>query len=136
MNSGDIYSATCSCENVRVTMTGMPKVRGTCHCGDCRELLNVPYHAVNAWEKDKVTVVAGEGSMCEFSHPRLNMKKFFCSNCGDVIFNSNALDWRVFSQHFLTRSYGGELPLELQSKSHFFYGRRIVNIDDDLPKRE
>lgn len=130
------YKASCTCGSVEVEMTGAPKVRGICHCGDCRELLNTPYHSVNAWEKEFVKVTKGLDNIQEYQHPNLRMKKYTCKNCGDVIFNSNGMDWRVFSQFFIAKSYGGKLPDDLKPKGHFFYGRRIVNIDDDLLKRE
>ena len=64
------------------------------------------------------------------------MKRFYCGKCGETLCNSNAADWRVVSQLLIRKNYGGELPEALRSKMHFFYGRRIVDIDDDLPKRD
>ena len=117
-------------------MQGEPRVRGFCHCEDCRELLNIPYHSVDAWDKEKVSIKAGAEELKAYQHPKLRMKKFICNSCGDIVFNSNAMDWRIFSQLFIRKSYGGELPSELESKSHFFYGQRIIDINDELPKRE
>jgi hypothetical protein len=117
-------------------MQGNPKVKGYCHCEDCRELLNIPYHSVNAWDHDKVTIVEGQELIHEYQHPTLKMKKFFCKSCGDVIFNSNGMDWRVFSQLLIAKSYDNKLPEELKSKSHFYYDRRIIDVNDDLPKKE
>ena len=130
------FHAQCGCGAIELRMQDEPKVRGICHCEDCRDLLGVPYHSVNAWVKEKVEITKGQEAVQEYQHPRLNMKKFFCNNCGDVIFNSNGMDWRVFSQLFVAKSYGGELPELLKPKMHFFYGRRIVNVDDELPKKE
>lgn len=130
------YEVRCGCEQILITMFGEPKVRGFCHCEDCRDLLNIPYHSVDAWEKNKVKLTKGECSLRIYQHPNLNMKKYFCANCGDVVFNSNAMDWRVFSQLLLKKSYGGVLPEQLRPKSHFFYGSRIIDVDDDLPKRD
>jgi hypothetical protein len=130
------YQVKCTCGAVQIEMQGDPKVRGFCHCEDCRELLNVPYHSVDAWENEKVKVVSGKEEINIFQHPRLNMKRFSCKNCGEIIFNSNGMDWRVFSQLFIAKSYEGKLPEELNSKSHFFYGRRIIDVNDELPKKE
>ena len=136
MNTNQNYSAICSCGRVRLSMQGAPKVRGFCHCEDCRDLLNVPYHSVNAWEQDKVNVNHGSEFILEYQHPHLKMKKYYCSACGDVIYNSNAMNWRVFSQLFIAKSYCGTLPKDLYSESHFFYGRRIVDVDDSLTKHD
>ncbi len=128
------YSVKCTCGNVAIKMNGEPKVRGYCHCEDCRDLLAIPYHSVDAWEKDKVQIIDGADQITEYQHPRLTMMKYMCKKCGDVLFNSNAMDWRVFSQISIARSYDGKLPEELKSESHFFYARRIVEVSDDLRK--
>ena len=130
------YHVACDCGSVRITLSGDPRVRGFCHCEDCRDLLKVPYHSVTAWEKEQVSVDAGADSLVAWQHPTKRMQRFFCSVCGEAVFNSNAMDWRVVSQLLIRRSCGGELPETLLPQMHFFYGRRIVDIDDDLPKRD
>ena len=47
-----MYKIQCNCGSTELTITNNPKVRGICHCEDCRELLDVPFHTVNAWEKE------------------------------------------------------------------------------------
>ena len=129
------FRAHCSCGNVEIEMKGEPKVRGYCHCSDCRELLNIPFHAVNAWLRENITIKSGSNRIKQFKHPNLQMIKHFCSSCGDVVFNTNSADWAVFSQHFISKSYENILPDILKSKSHFFYDQRLFDIDDDLPKK-
>lgn len=130
------YLVNCDCGTVQMTLSGEPRVRGYCHCEDCRELLKIPFHAVTAWNPDQVEITAGREQLVEFQHPEKRMKRVYCSNCGETLYNTNAMDWRVVSQYLLRKCLDNELPAELQSKSHFFYGRRVVDIDDDLPKRE
>lgn len=119
-----------------MSLHGEPIVRGTCHCEDCRELLTIPYHAVTAWEKSQAIIEDGDHTLAEFKHPSMRMSRFFCRNCGETLFNSNAKDWRVVSQLLIRKNYGGKLPEPLQPKLHFYYASRIVDIDDDLPKRD
>ncbi len=130
------YRIECDCGSVKAILTGEPRVRGFCHCEDCRELLKIPYHSVTAWQKEQVTVEDATDKLVAFQHPTKRMKRFYCASCGDTLFNSNAMDWRVVSQLLIRKCYGGDLPESLQSKMHFFYGRRIVDIDDSLPKRD
>ncbi len=130
------YYVECDCKNVSISMTGEPRVRGFCHCEDCRDLLKIPYHSVTAWNRDQVEIEAGADSLLEYQHPEKEMKRFFCKRCGETLFNSNAMDWRIVSQNLIAKCYGGELPEALRSQSHFYYGRRIVDIDDDLPKHD
>ena len=130
------YQIHCECGAVNITLTGMPKVKGYCHCEDCRDLLNVPFHSVTAWNKEQVAIVEGEESLNEYQHPVLQMKRFYCGNCGETLYNTNAMDWCVVSQLLIRKCYGNTLPDELHSDSHFFYARRIIDIDDDLPKHD
>ena len=132
----DEYHVECDCGTVKVAMTGEPRVRGFCHCEDCRDLLKIPYHSVTAWERDQVSVEEGADVLLAFQHPTKRMKRFYCANCGETLFNSNAMDWRIVSQLLIRKCFGGELPEALKSTKHFFYGRRIVDVDDDLPMQD
>lgn len=129
------YNIKCDCGTVNLRLSGAPRGRGHCHCNACRVLLNVPYHTVTAWNPEQVDIVSGAESLVAFQHPDLTMKKVFCSQCGEVLYNTNKMDWRVVSQHLLKKRLGA-LPEELLPVSHFHYASRIVDIDDDLPKKE
>jgi len=109
---------------------------GHCHCEDCRELLNVPFYSVTAWDKEQLVIETGQDSLVEYQHPTLDMKRYYCTECGETLFNSNAMDWRVVSQWLIRKCYAGELPEDLQPQSHFYYGRRVIDIDDDLPRHD
>ena len=128
-----MYKIQCGCGSTELTISNKPKVRGICHCEDCRDLLDVPFHAVNAWEKQYVEISKGEDNLLEFQHPTLEMKRYICKDCGETLFNTNALDWRVVS-HLLTQKNYDQVPEELVPDKHFYYGRRIIDIGDDLPK--
>jgi len=129
------YSVECDCGAVSLILSGEPKVRGFCHCEDCRDLLKIPYHSVTAWDADKVSVSKGEDQLVYFQHPSKRMQRVYCKGCGETLFNTNAMGWRIVSQLLIRKCLGDELPDVLQSQSHFFYDRRIVDINDSLPKR-
>lgn len=131
----NIHTVQCDCNAVEVTMTGQPRVHGYCHCEDCRELLQVPYHSVLAWEGDNVEITRGQNEVIEFQHPTKRMKRVFCKHCGDVMYNTNAMGWKLVSQLLFRRCNNDTLPEGFVSTSHFFYDRRIIDIADDLPKR-
>jgi hypothetical protein len=131
----DTYHVSCDCGSVKLKMQGEPKVRGFCHCEDCRDLLKIPYHSVTAWESDQVSFASGEHEAATFQHPTKRMQRIYCKHCGETLFNTNAMGWRIISQLLIRKCYDDELPEELTSKMHFFYDRRIVDIDDSLPKR-
>ena len=130
------YRAQCDCASVRFSLTGEPVVRGFCHCEDCRSLLKIPYHSVTAWEQESVAIEAGEPFLAEYQHPTLDMERVYCASCGETLFNTNKMGWRVVSQLLIRKCYDNTLPEALRSQSHFYYGRRIVDVDDDLPKTD
>ncbi len=130
----DVYKVHCDCGAVEVEMTGSPRVHAYCHCEDCRELLDVPYHSVVAWDADQVTVTAGQESAVEYKYPTLEMTRVFCKLCGETVYNTNAMGWRLVSQLLVRKCNDGKLPEEFQSNAHFFYDRRIIDIDDQIPK--
>ena len=128
------YSVHCDCGAVELGITGQPIVHAYCHCIDCRELLNVPYHAVTAWKSRDVKIVNGIDNLVEYQHPTLDMERAYCAHCGEVLFNTNSMGWRVVSQWFIAKCNDAGLPPELCSDMHFFYEQRVVDIDDELPK--
>jgi hypothetical protein len=96
----------------------------------------IPFHAVTAWEPEQAVVNDGEENLQSFQHPGKRMQRIYCSTCGETLYNTNAMNWRVVSQWLIRKCYDNSLPEALASRSHFFYARRIVDIDDDLPKRD
>lgn len=128
------YQLNCDCGAVEVSATGAPRVHAFCHCEDCRNLLDVPYHSVVAWDAENVKITSGAEHTVEYQHPTLEMTRVFCKHCGETVYNSNAMGWRLISQLLISKRNGGELPQELSSNAHFFYDRRIIDINDQLPK--
>ena len=128
------YQVSCDCGAVELVMTGEPRVHAFCHCEDCRALLDVPYHSVLAWDAEKVKISSGEEKAVEYKYPTLEMTRVFCKECGETVYNTNAMGWRLVSQLLMRKCHNDELPAGLESNAHFFYDRRIVDIDDQLPK--
>ncbi len=128
------YKVHCDCGAVEVEMNGTPRVQAFCHCEDCRALLDVPYHSVVAWDADQVRITSGEEDTVEYKYPTLEMTRVFCKHCGETVINTNAMGWRLVSQLLIRKCNDDQLPEALESSAHFFYDRRIVDIDDSLPK--
>ena len=128
------YAIYCECKAVQASLSGSPIVHACCHCTDCRELLDIPFHSVTAWKPDSLTFVSGKDKLIAYQHPTLKMQKHFCFTCGEVLFNTNGMDWRIVSQLLIAKCNAGKLPDELRSDKHFFYEQRVVDVSDDLPK--
>ena len=128
------YNIHCDCNSVAISLSQSPIVHAFCHCTDCRALLDIPFHALTAWKADNVAVVEGAEAITLFQHPILKMQKHFCRHCGEVLFNTNGMNWRVVSQRLIAKCHGNELPAALASNRHFFYEQRVADINDSLPK--
>ena len=128
------YIAHCDCGRIEISIEGSPKVHAVCHCSDCRELYDIPFYALTAWDETQVVVINGEGDLVEFDYPGKEMKRYFCSACGTTLFNTNVSGWRLVPQLLITDSNNGVLPRELRSDKHIFYESRVVNVEDSLPK--
>ena len=128
------YQVHCDCGAIELDMTGTPIVHAYCHCEDCRDLLDVPYHSVTAWNPDNVTITSGGEFAVEYQHSSLDMKRIFCKQCGETVYNTNAMGWKLVSQLLIRKCNKGVLPEEFQSNAHFYYDRRIIDIDDQIEK--
>ena len=128
------YKISCQCNLVSLTLLNKPIVHAYCHCNDCRDLLDVPFHSVTAWKEADVSYDKGQASVSIYQHPSLAMQKHFCHSCGEVLFNTNSVNWRVVSQCLISKCNNGVLPEALKSTCHFFYEYRIIDIADTLPK--
>ena len=134
MKGSNGYQVHCQCGAVEVILKNTPIVHATCHCVDCRDLLNTPFHSVTAWNKEDAIIVKGEKVLSIYKHPSLEMTRRFCKHCGETVFNTNVMDWRVVSQLLIEKCNQNEIPEKLRSDKHFFYEQRVVDIQDDLPK--
>jgi hypothetical protein len=61
------------------------------------------------------------------------MTGVFCGYCGETGYNTNAMGWRLVSQLLISKCYNGVLPEGFGSNAHYYYDRRIIDIDDQLP---
>ena len=134
MKNSNGYKVHCQCGAVEARLANSPIVHAVCHCEDCRDLLDIPFHALTAWDKDDVLIEKGENDLSIYNHPSLEMSRVFCRNCGETIFNTNVMGWRVVSQLLISKCNNNEIPENLRSDKHFFYEQRVVDIQDDLPR--
>ena len=127
------YSVHCDCGVVRLRFTGAPRVRAICHCDSCKELHDVPMQVLTAWNKDQLTIESGEANLASFAYPGRKLVRFFCSQCGETLFNSNRFDLRVAASTLFVKRLGS-LPAGFEPEKHLFYGSRVLDVSDSLPK--
>ena len=128
------YKVHCDCGAIELAMSGTPIVHAYCHCQDCRDLLDVPFNAITAWDAAKVSVLKGEDKLLEYKYPDKEMVRYSCKSCGELMFNTNKYKWRLVSQTLIRKCNSNLLPIELASDKHFYYAERVIDIKDELPK--
>ena len=127
-----VLEIECDCGASALTLEGEPRVCAFCHCNSCQNLLNLPLNALAAWPGDAMTV--SRGSLKSFKYPGKELHRFWCPDCGSMMYDTNRFGFAVISQTHLRKAHGGELPEKFLPDKHIFYSDRIVDIDDPLPK--
>ncbi len=134
MESIYIYLLTCDCGEVELEVQGVPQIKNYCHCRSCRELLGVPFFAGTAWHKNNIKITRGINNLLVFKHTNKMMSRYHCESCGMIVFNTDRFDFRCISYAMFRKSNVGLIPTELVPTYHQYYGERVVDISDDLPK--
>ncbi len=112
---------------------GSPAVAAYCHCVECRTARQTPVFDQVAWAPVQLTITAGEDKVVAYDYTD-KMTVYSCGECGSRLFNTNAAGLKSTWQGLFRGANDGQLPEEFKSQVHLFYGERVIDIDDDLPK--
>ncbi|EIM92394.1 uncharacterized protein STEHIDRAFT_89359 [Stereum hirsutum FP-91666 SS1] len=133
----------CFCGQASYTITAPPKMRAYCHCTGCQRLNACPYN----W------TIHNDASNFTFTHPQPHAERldsfvnpdkpwktrFRCKTCGCTVAskNSKTNNVSVWGPH-LERDNEGMIKRsdEVKPTAHIFYGTRIADVNDGLPKWE
>jgi hypothetical protein len=130
-----IYQLSCDCGALTLTDRGAPELSLYCHCGSCRDLYNSDILSATAWSDDNVDLPSGD-NVFEYAHPRKQMRRFGCAQCGTTMYARHRPGIPVIPHGLFRSANNGVLPAELAPTMHLFYGERVLDVDDDLPKSE
>jgi hypothetical protein len=108
--------------------------RAYCHCASCRSFYGLTVLAATAWKAESVVVVKGQAALGQYQHPTKQLRRHFCSTCGEAMYGMNRLGLTVIQTSLFAKAAGGPVPDELRPEFHLFYAQRELNIDDALPK--
>lgn len=124
----------CGCGAVELQIIGSPAACAYCHCDSCRDFYGLPMLSATAWKRESVQLVNGAELVGEFAHPAKQMRRYFCTTCGETLFGTNRLGMAVVGTSLIARSFNGSLPAHYRPTSHLFYAYREIDIEDSLPK--
>lgn len=132
------YHARCHCNAVRYEVRTDPVEATICHCRVCQVLHGAPMQWAAIFHKPDVRFTAGVGHL-RFYNSALGSKervlpcKVSCTRCGTLIADEGRRMWLAFPSLF---DFGTppRVPESFKPTCHIFYGMRVMDIDDGLPK--
>lgn len=122
---------SCPCNSVEVELRGRPVASVVCHCEACRRLTGgavwegLPFVASN--------VLVTRGDVRDV--PRRDGLAFvskLCTECDHRVFHVNKAGRAVVSLQEVRRA--GRVPHGFEPQCHIYYEKRVLSIDDELPK--
>jgi hypothetical protein len=129
MGEAKVYSGSCFCGAVQLTVTGEPAAMGYCHCESCRHWSAGPVNAFTLWSPDSVTVTRGADLVGSYSKNPQSIRKW-CKACGG----------HLLTEHpgmGLTDVYAAIIPdLPFKPGVHVHYQETVLRIHDRVPKQK
>ncbi len=132
------YRASCHCGAVRYEVGAEPVDAKLCHCRMCRKLHGAPMQWAAIFHKRDVRFTRGIDRLRFYNgeldrHERVLPCKVSCASCGTPIADEGRRMWLAFPSLF---DFGAppEIPDAFRPSCHIFYGSRVIDMNDDLPK--
>jgi len=132
------YQAACFCGRVRYEVGAEPVDAKLCHCKACQILHGAPMQWAAIFHKHHVRFIAGLDQLRFFNseqgmNDRILPCKVSCNRCGTPIADEGRRMWLAFPTLF---HFGQctETPDSFKPTCHIFYGQRVADICDNLPK--
>ncbi len=132
------YRAGCYCRAVQYEVCADPVDAKICHCATCRTLHGAPMQWAAIFYKHDVRITQGVDCLKFYNserniHERILPCKVSCALCGTPIADEGRRMWLAFPTLF---DFGGlaAFPEKFRPTCHLFYGSRVMDMDDNLPK--
>ena len=132
------YRAACFCGSIRYEVSSEPVDAKLCHCKACQTLHGAPAQWAAIFHKHHVRFTAGLDHLRFYNSERgINNRilpcKVSCNRCGTPIADEGRTMWLAFPSLF---DFGQSpvTPASFKPTCHIFYGQRVIDIYDDLPK--
>ena len=133
-----LYRAACFCGRVEYEVNAEPVDAKLCHCRGCQVLHGAPMQWAAIFHKHQVRFTSGLDFLRFYHsdqdlHERILPCKVSCNSCGTLIADEGRRMWLAFPTLF-NFAPGDSIPEAFKPTCHIFYGQRVIDIDDDLPK--
>eukprot|EP00996_Jenningsia_fusiforme_P003534 NODE_4331_length_826_cov_24.731017_g4003_i0.p3 GENE.NODE_4331_length_826_cov_24.731017_g4003_i0~~NODE_4331_length_826_cov_24.731017_g4003_i0.p3 ORF type:complete len:190 (-),score=20.92 NODE_4331_length_826_cov_24.731017_g4003_i0:227-796(-) len=138
------YRASCWCGTIVFEACADPVDSKLCHCRGCQKLHGAPMQWAVIFKKQDVRFVRGVEAL-EFFNSEIGCServppcKLTCGRCHAPLADEGRRMFLAFGTlfNFEEMSDGnGQIPQSFRPTCHIFYGSRVVDINDSLPKYE
>ena len=132
------YRASCYCKAVQIEVCADPVDAKICHCRTCQSLHGAPMQWAAIFRKRDVRIKKGTDCLKfynseQFLDDRILPCKVSCSFCGTPIADEGRRMWLAFPSLF-DFGFPPKVPEAFRPTCHIFYGSRVVDVNDELPK--
>ncbi|MCG8683470.1 MAG: GFA family protein [Desulfobacterales bacterium] len=132
------YKAACFCGAVQYEVNTDPVDAKICHCQACQKLHGAPMQWAAIFHKQHVRLAAGFDFLVFYNseqnkRDRILPCKISCGRCGTPIADEGRRMWLAFPELF-NFGYPAKVPEAFKPTCHIFYGARVIEAQDDLPK--
>ena len=132
------YRAGCHCRAVQYEVSADPVDAKICHCAICQTLHGAPMQWAAIFHKRHVRITHGITQLRFYNSElrqdkRILPCKVSCAACGTLIADEGRRMWLAFPSLF---DFGRppQVPPRFMPTCHIFYGTRVMDMPDDLPK--
>lgn len=132
------YRAACFCKAVRIEVSADPVDAKICHCRTCQSLHGAPMQWAAIFNKRDVRIERGVECLTFYNsehaiNERVLPCKVSCGLCGTPIADEGRRMWLAFPSLF-DFGFPPEIPDAFKPTCHIFYGSRVIDINDGVPK--
>lgn len=132
------YGARCFCGAVVFEVSAEPVDSKICHCRQCQALHGAPCQWAVIFHKSDVRFVKGADQLYFFNsglgHAEHNLPcKLSCKICRAPIADEGRRMFLAFGPLF-DFGFPPQIPVTFQPTCHIFYGTRVMDVNDSLPK--
>ncbi len=132
------YRASCYCHAVQIEVCADPVDAKICHCLTCQRLHGAPMQWAAIFHKHDVRITKGTDALIFYNseqkiHARILPCKVRCGSCGTPIADEGRRMWLAFPSLF-DFGFPPKVPTAFLPTCHIFYGSRVIDIRDNLPK--
>ena len=132
------YRAGCHCQAVQYEVSADPVDAKICHCEVCQTLHGAPMQWAAIFHKRHVRITHGIDQLRFYNSARQQYERILpckvsCAGCGTLIADEGRKMWLAFPSLF---DFGRppQVPASFTPTCHIFYGMRVMDMHDDLPK--